>query len=385
MRRLLFLASAVVFVDTMFFAAVVPLLPGLSDAYGLSKPEAGLLSGSYAAGTLVAALPGGFLAAKVGGRTTLLVGLSVMTVTGVAFALADSYALLASTRFLQGAGGACSWAGALGWLVTVAPRERRGELIGSAMAAAIAGVLFGPALGGAADAVGRGPMFTGVALAGLGLIALTLRMPPPPKPDAAVAGGLRVASGSAAVRLGMMIILVPGMIFGAIEVLLPLELDDLGATATAIAATFLVAAALEAVVSPLAGRFSDRRGRVLPSAVGLVASAVTMLLLPLPGSAWLLAVTFVIASPAIGVLWAPGMAMLADGAEQRGVPQGLAFGILNLGWGLGHTIGAVGGPALGDATSDQAAYGVLAVVCVAALATLMTRTEGVGFEPTMDE
>ncbi len=39
MRRLLILASLVVFVDTMFFAAIVPLLPGLSDEFGLSKTD----------------------------------------------------------------------------------------------------------------------------------------------------------------------------------------------------------------------------------------------------------------------------------------------------------------------------------------------------------
>ena len=58
MRRLVILAAAVVFVDTMFFAAVVPLLPGLSQEFGLSKSEAGILAGTYAAGTLIAALPG---------------------------------------------------------------------------------------------------------------------------------------------------------------------------------------------------------------------------------------------------------------------------------------------------------------------------------------
>ena len=151
MRRLLILASLVVFVDTMFFAAIVPLLPGLSDEFGLSKTEAGMLSGSYAAGTLLAAIPAGFWPRAVGPRPTTLVGLGVMTVTVLVFAFAESAPLLISSRFLQGVAGACSWAGALSWLVAASPRERRGELIGSAMAAAIVGVLVGPAVGALAD------------------------------------------------------------------------------------------------------------------------------------------------------------------------------------------------------------------------------------------
>jgi len=35
MRKLLVLTSLVLLVDTMFFAAIVPLLPGLSDEFGL--------------------------------------------------------------------------------------------------------------------------------------------------------------------------------------------------------------------------------------------------------------------------------------------------------------------------------------------------------------
>ena len=57
MRRLLVLASAVVFLDVMFFTAITPLLPAYSDDLGLSKGAAGILSGSFAAGTLIAALP----------------------------------------------------------------------------------------------------------------------------------------------------------------------------------------------------------------------------------------------------------------------------------------------------------------------------------------
>ncbi len=253
MRRLLILASAIVFVDTMFFAAIVPLLPGLSDDFGLSKTQAGILSGSYAAGTLIAAIPGGMLAARLGPRQTVLIGLSVMSLTGIGFALGQGFEVLVTSRFLQGVGGAFSWAGALAWVVRMAPRERRGEMIGTAMAAAIAGVLAGPALGAAADVVGRGPMFLAVSLVGLGMIALTLRVEAPLKVPLRV-GGLGRAARSSAVRFGMVLILVPGLLFGAIEVLVPLKLDDLGAGSGAIAAVFLLAAGLEAIVAPVAGR-----------------------------------------------------------------------------------------------------------------------------------
>ncbi|MFZ0139615.1 MAG: MFS transporter [Aeromicrobium sp.] len=374
MRRLLFLSAAVVFVDTMFFAAVVPLLPGLSEEFALSKSEAGILSGSYAAGTLIAALPGGLLAARVGPRRTVLVGLSLMSITGIGFALSQNIVLLDASRFLQGVGGAFSWAGALAWLVRAAPRDRRGEMIGTAMAAAIAGVLAGPALGAAADVVGRAPMFAAVSLIGLGLIALTLSVEAPPR-EQTIVGGLGRAVGSTAVRYGMVLILVPGLLFGAIEVLVPLELNDLGAGSGAIAAVFLVAAGLEAIVAPVAGRISDRRGRLAPSAVGLAASIVAAVVISLPDSALVLGIVVVVAAPWIGMLWSPAMAMMSDGAESSGVDQGLAFGIVNLGWGLGHTAGAIAIPAVADASSNGVAYGVLAAFTAGTLVMLLAQRE----------
>ena len=133
------------------------------------------------------------------------------------------------------------------------------------------------------------------------------------------------------------------MIFGAIDVLVPLEMDELEAGALAIAAVFLAAAGLEAIVAPVAGRVSDRRGRFLPCAGGLIAAIVTMLLIQLPSTAFALGAVVILAAPGIGMLWSPAMAMLSDGAEASGVNLGLAFGLTNLGWGLGHSLGAAVG------------------------------------------
>ena len=52
-RRLFLLVAAVVRVDTAFYAAITPLLPHYADELDLSKTAAGVLSASYAAGTLV--------------------------------------------------------------------------------------------------------------------------------------------------------------------------------------------------------------------------------------------------------------------------------------------------------------------------------------------
>ena len=69
-----------------------------------------------------------------------------IAVTTFVFATGDSIVVLDVSRFIQGFGSALADRG-LAWLVGEAPAERRGQTIGTAMAAAIVGALFGPVLG----------------------------------------------------------------------------------------------------------------------------------------------------------------------------------------------------------------------------------------------
>jgi len=370
-RRLLFLCCAIVFVDTSFYAAMTPLLPGFEDEFGLSKTAAGVLAAAYPAGTLAGALPGGYLAARAGVRTTVVVGLGVMVVSSLAFAFADSIALLDAARFLQGIGGAASWAGALAWITGAAPRDRRGEMIGTAMGAAIVGALVGPAIGALADAVGITPVFCGVAVLGTVLAGWAQRTPPAEPEGTSSPGELLAALRDGRVAGGIWLIVVPGLVFGTIGVLGPLRLDDLGVGAAAIAAVWLGAALLEAGVSPIVGRVSDRRGRLFPSLLGLTSASVLMLLFPWPDEPWQLILLVLLASPSIGMLWAPSMALLADGAEAVGIAQGFAFALSNLGWSIGQTTGSAASAGLADATSDAVPYLVLAAVALASCAVLV--------------
>ena len=64
----------------------------------------------------------------------------------------------------------------------------------------------------------------------------------------------------------------------------------------------------------------------------------------------------VLAAPSVGMLWAPSMALLSDGAEAVGIAQGFAFALSNLGWSIGQTAGAAASARLADATQDAVPY-----------------------------
>jgi predicted MFS family arabinose efflux permease len=380
-RRLLALACAIVFVDTTFYAAITPLLPHFEDDFGLSKSAAGVLVAAYPAGTLAGAIPGGYLAARAGVRATVLLGLGLMVVSSLAFAFADSIAVLETARFVQGVGGAASWAGAMAWVAGAAPPERRGEMIGTAMGAAVAGALAGPAVGTLADAIGIAPTFCGVGAVGTLLGAWALRTPPAAPEGTSSPRELVAALRDGRVAGGIWLIAVPGLLFGTIGVLAPLRLDDLGVGAAAIGATWLCAALLESGVSPVVGRVSDRRGRLFPCLIGLTIAAALMVVFPWPNAAWQLVALVVVAAPSIGMLWAPSMALLSDGAEGLGIAQGFAFALSNVGWSIGQTAGAAASARLADATSDAVPYLLLSVVCCATVAILARarRAPGVRF------
>jgi MFS family permease len=370
MRRVFLLTSAIVFVDTVFFSVLTPLLPHYAHRFELSKAGAGVLAAAYPAGVLVGGIPSGLLAARIGVKATAVAGLVLVAATSITFGFGGSIVLLDGARLVQGIGSACAWTASLSWLVGLAPAHRRGALIGQTMGIAIVGALFGPAIGAVASLVGTGGTFTGVAVLALVIVGWAVGTGAPrPRPEQSLAS-LWVALHDRSILGGLWLVMLPALLFGATTVLVPLRLSHLGFGAVAIGAVFLVSAALEAATSPLAGRIADTRGRRRPLSIGLAASAVGAAVLPWPSDAAFLGVVVVLASTAFGLFWAPAMALLADAAHRIGLDLAWVFALMNLAWAPGQAFGSGAAGAIAKATTDAVPYLTLSLACTATLLAL---------------
>jgi MFS family permease len=377
-RRLLFLTGAVVFVDTLFFAALTPLLPHYAESLGLGKTGAGVLSAAYPAGAFLGAIPSGLVAGRLGVKPTTIVGLTLVATCTILFGVADQAWQLDLARFAQGLASAFSWTGAIGWLVAGAPAGRRGRLIGNAFAAAVFGALFGPVIGGIASIAGSGWTFGAVGAGSFGLVAWAALTPGEAGHEPQSPIHLIRALGDRRILVAGWFVVLPALLFGVVGVLAPLRLAQLGFGAVAIGAVFLCSAAFEGVNNVLLGRASDRHGPLPPIFAGLVASIVVASLLPWPDNGLLLAVLVVAAGLSFGTFFTPGMTLLSNLAEQRGLRFGYASALVNLAWAPGQTLGAAGGGALAHATRDAVPYLALAAICALTLVALWRSHASIG-------
>ncbi|KAL0095354.1 major facilitator superfamily domain-containing protein [Phycomyces blakesleeanus] len=138
------------FIDMLVYGVVIPCLPMLViDRLKGNSTMVGFLFGCYAFGLLLATPVFAILSDKYQNRRyPMMAGMLGLVVSTLAFAIADTYVLLVLARVAQGVAGGASWTIGLGMLADVFPTKKLGVVMGTVLTAHTVGFAIGPAAGG---------------------------------------------------------------------------------------------------------------------------------------------------------------------------------------------------------------------------------------------
>ena len=292
------------------FGMLLPELPGY-----LASMDAHHLIGWIVALFTMGAFGSRFVAGRVadgaGRKPVMLFGTAVTALAGFAYigvARMDSVAMAVTgflvVRFLHGLSTGFRPTGTSAFLTDISPPARRGEAFGYLGVAGNAGMALGPALGSwlAVD-FGYDAMFLASSALGLAAYLMTLRLPET-LPDARGVEwqDLNVLRGGTVERAAWpaSVFLLPVAIaFGTFLTVTPDLVADLGFVYKGSFNTVVVAASILARL--VAGKASDRYGRVELLMVGAVLLAVGMTLFSFASSVPVLLAAGIVYGLSIGI------------------------------------------------------------------------------------
>jgi MFS family permease len=376
MRRLVVSFYALVLVDEILLIGLIPLAPSFAEQFDLSKTETGVLLAASAVATVVAAVPVGVLADRIGARRLTIASGGLIAAAALGQGLADTYPLLLAARFAFGVGSATLWTAGAAWISDSVPAGRRSAALGTIMVIAGVGGMIGPVYAGfLADHAGLGAPFligAGLALAVTALLAFSGAGRSAPHGHQRVLETLATVRGEPLVLGALAVMVIAGLSDGAVGLLAPLQLDANGISAGLIGVVFSAAAAVYLVVSTSVARLGDRPVRLGAGATATLLLAVAFVPVLISVSTPAVIATVLGRMPSEGLLYTICFPLGALGALRSGIGRGAVLGLLNLGWGGATLVAPIAAGAIADLAGEQAAYGVLLGLCIATAAWLFS-------------
>lgn len=272
------LLVALVGVSFLGVGFIMPLRSIYGERVGASPQEIGLMASAALLTGFCFAPVAGWLTDRVGHRRVLWVGILAHGFLVLAYIPAQNPILLIGLRGLEGIAMAAILPPARALLNTIAPKSRQGEASGLLSSAQMTGILLGPVLGTIlASQVGYASSFL-VASVPLFLAAISARIFLPARAEehashvVAATGAPALASRlfTAPLLLVYSLCAVISLTNGVITAIWSIYMLKLGASLPVIGLSYTTYAIPTALLTPLVGRLSDRRGRFWPLLVGLL-------------------------------------------------------------------------------------------------------------------
>ncbi len=142
------IASLSSFITPFMMSSINIALPDIGKEFNADAVMLSWIAASYLLASAVTLVPFGKLADIYGRKKIFVLGMSLFTITSLLCALSVSGPMLIFFRIFQGAGSAMCFATGIAILSSVYPIEKRGEVLGIAVAAVYIGLSCGPFVGG---------------------------------------------------------------------------------------------------------------------------------------------------------------------------------------------------------------------------------------------
>jgi MFS family permease len=366
-------ATALIAVDTILFTMVVPALPEFQDRYGFSDSVAALIFAAFPVAQLATALAAAGPVERFGRRPVMILAAVVLAAATLTFALADGVGLLALARGVQGLAAGLVWTAGLAAISDVYPQEELGFRMGLAETAGGATGLAGPLVGGfLMETVGLDAAFALAAILPVAALVPALFVPETRRPSGAVprlVPALRRLWSVPAARVATAALACVAAVLALVEPLLPLDLSSrLDLSSLGVGVVFSIGLVAYFLLVPVAGRWSDRRGRRAPVLVGgaLMAAGLPFLAV---GPAASVALAFAVVGAGMATMAAPTGPLMVEAVDAAGMAgqYGLSSAAMTVIFALGYAVG----PLFGAAASATLPF-LVTMIAAAALVLVVT-------------
>lgn len=336
---------------------LLPTLPIYIEDLGGTPQQVGWVMGAFAIGLLLSRTSLGYLADHHSRKIVILIGTAVVGLSPLGYYGLHTILPLAAVRAFHGVSVAAFTTGYNALVVDLSPVKQRGELIGYMSLVVPVGMAMGPALGGfLQESAGNGPLF--LLSAGLGGFAFLLasQIVEGVSASGSTVGAAAEAGGEALVErdrtfmqmlsnaslwVPAVILLLIGLVFGAIASFLPLFMREIQVPLNA--GLFYSAAAIASFTTRfVVGRASDNWGRGRFISGSLLCYGLAMLLLTNAHTPREFILAAILEGTGGGILIPLMIALISDRshAHERGRVYAVCIGGFDLGI-------AIAGPVLG--------------------------------------
>ena len=287
----LLLVFAATLVVTSSVTAITPAFPNIVQQLGVSAGAVSLIVTAYTLPAIILTPILGVFADRHGRKRVLVASLIVFGLAGGACFFADNFNLLLALRFIQGIGGAALLSTNITIIGDLYEGVSRSKSMGYNATVNGFGTTLYPALGGALALIGWNyPFLISAVAVPVGLLLIPFLKIPEPKNKQKLSHYFRGVREIVKHRevVGLFILTVGDniAIVGALFTYLPLYLENsYGASALLAGIAISVWAASYSLGTTLIGKLTEKTSPRLLIKVAFVLSALTLVTLPLFGSA----------------------------------------------------------------------------------------------------